>query len=134
MKSFGNAPIFAILFAFTIYIQKIKDLRISLRKTMKNKKHKIFLYPIEENGLIKVLLFQSGNIDLDRGRGVLLFRYRGFSLKSIAEPATNGMNYIYVNGVSRDMDFTLPKLRFSDSYTKEEFAELKELEYAYNNR
>lgn len=99
------------------------------------KKHKIFLYPLEENGKVKVFLFQSGDIGADRGScGSFRIPNNPMSISSAANPAMNFMNVIYVNGNSIRKDFRIPDYRFANEYTKEEFDKLKELEYAYNNR
>lgn len=98
------------------------------------KKHKIFLYPLEENGKVRVFLFQSGDIGADRS---LARRYGGphnFScqygdIRSYDCGEISGTT-IYVNGQMTDQDFKI----FNTIKTKEEFDKLKELEYAYNNR
>lgn len=100
---------------------------------MKNKKHKIFLYPVEENGMIKVLLFQSG--DIGDQRGILRFHNYELCVSSVCAPATNGgETLLWVNGSDHREDFKLPWLNYSTLYTKEQFQQLKELERAYNNR
>lgn len=98
------------------------------------KKHKIFLYPLEENGKVRVFLFQSGDIgdqraSAHRDYSLNVFNHRGYNIRSYQSPeiTTGG---IYVNGGDLNQNFNID----SKSLTKEEFDKLKELEYAYNNR
>ena len=95
---------------------------------MKNKKHKIFLYPLEENGKVRVFLFQSGDIGDKRSRNEC-FRYRHMHVNSISSPQLCE-SYLYTNGGHKDSDFLIETLDMQ----KEEFENLKELENAYNNR
>ena len=98
------------------------------------KKHKIFLYPLEENGKVKVFLFQSGDIGANRGSSNAfdfpIIAHEPFAVYSCGSGEMAG-NRIYVNGNVKHLDF---KISSSRNYTKEEFDKLKELEYAYNNR
>jgi len=92
------------------------------------KKHKIFLYPFEENGKVKVFLFQSGDIGKKRNKGLLFHHSNGERISSVESPELAGR--VYVNGLERTMDFIIA----SKVMEKEEFHKLKELERAYNNR
>lgn len=98
------------------------------------KKHKIFLYPLEENGKVRVFLFQSGDIGADRNG--MTFPNQGniftgaYYVHSSSYPEMQGGGIIAVNGEDKLKDFKIT----SREYTKEEFDKLKELEYAYNNR
>ena len=98
---------------------------------MKNKKHKIFLYPLEENGKVRVFLFQSG--DIGNKRGDMNFthnssRFRG-CVHSAAYPQIQ-YESIAVNGWIIEDDYRI----HSKPISKSEFEKLKELENAYNNR
>lgn len=88
------------------------------------KKHKVFLYPLEENGKIRVFLFQSGDIGENRNEGNIFEEIPSYSCPEL------GRKDIYVNGSDTEDDFKIEKRVMS----KEEFDKLKELEYAYNNR
>ena len=93
------------------------------------KKHKIFLYPLEENGKVRVFLFQSGDIGADRGISSRDVRLNGTSIFSNYYPEVS-QNVIVTNGQNKDQDFKIA----TKLLEKEEFDKLKELEYAYNNR
>ena len=97
---------------------------------MKNKKHKIFLYPLEENGKVRVFLFQSGDIGNKRDSN-FSFENNGLEVRSVSQPSLVSDEFVvYVNGNARRKDFTCN----SREMEKEEFKYFKELENAYNNR
>lgn len=92
------------------------------------KKHKIFLYPLEENGKVRVFLFQSGDIGKNRGSERLFRHPNGSTITSSYGPQLE--SDVFVNGLSHGLDFKISKKILE----KEEFDKLKELERAYNNR
>lgn len=93
------------------------------------KKHKIFLYPLEENGRVRVFLFQSGDIGENRGISSREIRLNGAVIFSNYFPEITE-NVIVTNGTKKEYDFKIA----TKLLEKEEFDKLKELEYAYNNR
>lgn len=93
------------------------------------KKHKIFLYPLEENGKVKVFLFQSGDIGADRGESSREIRLNGAAIFSNYYPEVSE-NVIVTNGKNKEQDFKIA----TKVLEKEQFEKLKELERAYNNR
>lgn len=96
-------------------------------------KHKIHFVAeeINENWCL-IFLFQSGDIDVERSRGILIYRSENIDLAIYSRefPCLSSSRIININGHRKRDDFTIP----SKKILKIELAKYKELEYAYNNR
>ena len=97
---------------------------------MQNKKHKIFLYPLEENDKVRVFLFQSGERTGDSVNGRVFTAINGACIAQYDFPQFGHGQSVFINGNYKDRNYRI----YYTIIEKEKFQKLKELENEYNNR